>query len=59
MAPGVLHRVIHGTPHPEAWHASYSQSDLALLQSYRRHRDGRRTTQLILRTRGRRYGARW
>jgi hypothetical protein len=38
MAPGVLHRVIHGTPNPEAWQRNLLTIRPALLQSYRRHR---------------------
>lgn len=38
MAPGVLHRVIHGTPDPEPWQKALLTIRPALLQSYRRHR---------------------
>ncbi|KAK5240086.1 hypothetical protein LTS06_012575, partial [Exophiala xenobiotica] len=38
MAPGVLHRVIHGTHDPEPWQKSLLTVRPALLQSYRRHR---------------------
>ncbi|KIX09668.1 uncharacterized protein Z518_00749 [Rhinocladiella mackenziei CBS 650.93] len=38
MAPGVLHRVIHGTHDPEPWQKSLLTVRPAMLQSYRRHR---------------------
>lgn len=38
MAPGVLHRVIHGTPDPEPWQRNLLTIRPALLQSHRRHR---------------------
>ncbi|KAL2413205.1 hypothetical protein ABEF95_003109 [Exophiala dermatitidis] len=38
MAPGVLHRVIHGTHDPEPWQKSMLTVRPALLQGYRRHR---------------------
>ncbi|KAK5056805.1 hypothetical protein LTR84_012337 [Exophiala bonariae] len=38
MAPGVLHRVIHGTPDPQAWQRDLLTIRPALLQSHRRHR---------------------
>ncbi|EXJ93999.1 hypothetical protein A1O1_02392 [Capronia coronata CBS 617.96] len=38
MAPGVLHRVIHGTHDPEPWQKSLLTVRPALLQNYRRHR---------------------
>lgn len=38
MAPGVLHRVIHGTPNPEPWQRNLLTIRPALLQSHRRHR---------------------
>lgn len=38
MAPGVLHRVIHGTPNPEPWQRELLTIRSGLLQSYRRHR---------------------
>jgi len=38
MAPGVLHRVIHGTPNPLPWQKNLLTIRPALLQSYRRHR---------------------
>jgi hypothetical protein len=38
MAPGVLHRVIHGTPSPEQWQRDLITVRPALLQSHRRHR---------------------
>lgn len=38
MAPGVLHRVIHGTHDPEPWQKSLLTVRPALLRSYRRHR---------------------
>ncbi|KAH0841826.1 hypothetical protein AYO21_03195 [Fonsecaea monophora] len=38
MAPGVLHRVIHGTHTPEAWQKDLITVRPAMLQNYRRHR---------------------
>lgn len=38
MAPGVLHRVIHGTHDPEPWQKSLLTVRPAMLQSHRRHR---------------------
>jgi hypothetical protein len=38
MAPGVLHRVIHGTPSPEQWQRDLLTIRPALLYSHRRHR---------------------
>ena len=38
MAPGVLHRVIHGTPNPEPWQRALLTIRPGLLHSYRRHR---------------------
>ena len=38
MAPGVLHRVIHGTPTPEKRQQDYITVRPAVLQHYRRHK---------------------
>jgi len=38
MAPGVLHRVIHGTPDPAPWQRALLTVRPARLLSYRRHR---------------------
>ncbi|KIW99233.1 uncharacterized protein Z519_00896 [Cladophialophora bantiana CBS 173.52] len=38
MAPGVLHRVIHGTHTPEPWQKDLITVRPAMLQDYRRHR---------------------
>ncbi|KEF51504.1 uncharacterized protein A1O9_12421 [Exophiala aquamarina CBS 119918] len=38
MAPGVLHRVIHGTPDPQPWQRALLTFRPALLQAHRRHR---------------------
>lgn len=38
MAPGVLHRVIHGTHSPEQWQKDLITTRPAMLQNYRRHR---------------------
>ena len=38
MAPGVLHRVIHGTPHPEKWQKDLISFRPAMLHDYRRHK---------------------
>ncbi|OAP61736.1 hypothetical protein AYL99_03939 [Fonsecaea erecta] len=38
MAPGVLHRVIHGTHNPEPWQKDLITVRPAMLQNYRRHR---------------------
>ncbi len=38
MAPGVLHRVIHGTPTPEKWQQDLITVRPAMLQNYRRHK---------------------
>jgi len=38
MAPGVLHRVIHGTPTPEKWQQELITVRPAMLQNYRRHK---------------------
>ncbi|KIW29735.1 uncharacterized protein PV07_05524 [Cladophialophora immunda] len=38
MAPGVLHRVIHGTHTPESWQKDLITVRPAMLQNYRRHR---------------------
>ena len=38
MAPGVLHRVIHGTPTPEKWQQDLVTVRPAMLQHYRRHK---------------------
>ncbi|KIW68718.1 hypothetical protein PV04_04642 [Phialophora macrospora] len=38
MAPGVLHRVIHGTHSPDKWQQDLITVRPAMLQHYRRHR---------------------
>jgi hypothetical protein len=38
MAPGVLHRVIHGTHTPEKWQQDLITARPAMLQHYRRHK---------------------
>ncbi|KAI9880915.1 MAG: hypothetical protein M1830_009983 [Pleopsidium flavum] len=38
MAPPVLHRVIHGSPHPEPWQASLLTIHPAVLHDHCRHR---------------------
>ncbi|KAF7596565.1 hypothetical protein BBP40_000965 [Aspergillus hancockii] len=38
MAPQILHRVIHGTPHPEPWQKAVLTFKPAILHGYRRHR---------------------
>ena len=38
MSPAILHRVIHGTPRPEAWQRALLTVRPALLPGYRRHR---------------------
>lgn len=38
MAPGVLHRVIHGTPNPDPWQREYLTVRPGLLHGHRRHR---------------------
>ena len=38
MAPGVLHRVIHGTPTPDKWQQDLITVRPAMLQNYRRHK---------------------
>ena len=38
MAPQILHRVIHGPPHPEAWQKALLTFKPAVLHGYRRHR---------------------
>jgi hypothetical protein len=38
MAPGVLHRVIHGTHEPEKWQRDLITVRPAMLQNYRRHK---------------------
>ena len=38
MAPGVLHRVIHGTSRPDEWQKQFITVRPALVESYRRHR---------------------
>ncbi|PKY03861.1 putative disease resistance protein Aig2 [Aspergillus campestris IBT 28561] len=38
MAPQILHRVIHGSPTPEAWQKALLTFKPAVLHGYRRHR---------------------
>jgi Gamma-glutamyl cyclotransferase, AIG2-like len=38
MAPAVLHRVIHGTPKPEAWQAALITTRPAILHDHCRHK---------------------
>lgn len=38
MAPQILHRVIHGSAHPEPWQKAMLRFQPAILHGYRRHR---------------------